>query len=194
MRNLSLTIFLMANIAACSDTQELEKQSSKTSQQKQNITQTVSTTEQKSVSNNEHEALQLTKKDPRIKQEGKVVDKNLIDKSLPTKNKYLSINKEKFELKSAELKKGAKVFNLLMSEAGTIKGTFAVVTKGSAALKEIKHTREINKIAQKTYRLTPEDGVSFTGYYKFLLSLEILELVEMEIDYSGPTRPLAELQ
>ncbi len=77
-----------------------------------------------------------------------------------------------------------------MSEYGTVKGTFVVISKGSGKFLVFAHTKKITPIAKNTYRLEPEDGFDFNEYYRSLLNSARFEQVEMEIDYSQKSRQL----
>ncbi|MBA6263932.1 MAG: hypothetical protein V7780_05580 [Colwellia sp.] len=181
MYNLSVALLVMASLTACSDTPDEKKQEI---DGLKNDT-TLGATKQKSVLEINKETPKLVLKDKAIKsdQSGQFLE-NIQYK----KNNVLMINKEKFTLRSESLTKGAKVFNILMSEPGTVKGTFVVIVNEGEKSVNIDNTAEINEIAKNTYRLTPKKGVEFLKYYKLLLSAKQLQQVEMEIDYSGKNR------
>lgn len=92
----------------------------------------------------------------------------------------IHLNNEKFKLLSAEVTQGAKVYNILMKELGTIKGSIIVVTVDSALPLTIKGS----KIAKQTYRLYPTNKSSLYEFYKELDKDSKYSTVELEIDYS----------
>ncbi|AOW76869.1 hypothetical protein A3Q34_08390 [Colwellia sp. PAMC 20917] len=55
------------------------------------------------------------------------------------------LNEQKFELQTDKLTNGAKVVNLLMSETGTIKGTFVVIVKNLTSLTSYDNTENLMK-------------------------------------------------
>ena len=184
MRNLSATILILAYLAACSDNQE-----SKSPPVGELIAEKqYGSAEQKPVVAKKKDDLSLTVQDKIIKEDKKGFNKKVLDWRELKKYNNIVINKQKFELKSSELIKGAEVFNLLMSEPGIVKGTFVVIASNAPQLTHFDKTERIIKIAKSTYRMTPEEGVDFLGYYKSLLATKQFLKVEMEIDYSGATR------
>ena len=88
------------------------------------------------------------------------------------------LNNQKFKLLSAEVIKGAEVYNLSIKEMGRIKGTIVIVTK------QLSSSMVANKIALDTYRLTPKKGQTLSALYKELIADENNKTVELEIDYS----------
>lgn len=94
----------------------------------------------------------------------------------------ITFNNEKYLYNGKELKKGSQVRGIHMSEIGTIKGTFVVVT----------HDENLNalfnskvKIAENTYRLTPIETEDLMTVYHQLLNDKSIVKVELEVMYNG---------
>jgi hypothetical protein len=190
MHNLSVIALSVTFLMACSDKREvvqpLEKKTSDKEAASLKSNTSVATTNE-TLARATSSGLSESKSNESLK------DNNVFKKLTNSENKYLMLNEQKFELQTDKLTNGAKVVNLLMSETGTIKGTFVVIVKNLASLTSYDNTANINEIAKSTYRLTPEEGVELLGYYKSLLAAKQFERVEIEIDYSGKVgRPLAE--
>jgi hypothetical protein len=187
---MGLILILIGSLSACSGDQEIKVSETSKQAAESNV---------KKQCNNIDEEVQAKsikqKRNVALKQKailGSKAKPLALDFEIHTKrkNNYVVINKEKFKLLSATLVKGAKVFNLLMSQYGLVKGSFVVIINNSGSLSSFSHTKIVNKIADSTYRLTPESDVDLQEYYHSLLNSESFKRVEMEIDYSGVTRPL----
>jgi hypothetical protein len=188
MHNLSVIALSVTFLMACSDKREvvqpLEKKTSDKEAASLKSNTSVATT---------NETLARATSSGLSESNESLKNNNVFKKLTNSENKYLMLNEQKFELQTDKLTNGAKVVNLLMSETGTIKGTFVVIVKNLASLTSYDNTANINEIAKSTYRLTPEEGVELLGYYKSLVAAKQFERVEIEIDYSGKVgRPLAE--
>gem|GEM_PF-2055203 len=122
---------------------------------------------------------------------------NIDEKQLTTKEKLvkslekphllakrtISINGEKYIVEGEKFIKGTLVRNIHMSEKGRVKGTFVIVTKAVSALEQQFKSKV--KIAKDTFRLTPENTDDLMTIYKQLLRNKSIDLVELEIEYSG---------
>jgi hypothetical protein len=100
------------------------------------------------------------------------------------KKTSFKLNDEKFTAEKSVLQKGDRVYNLLMSEFGVLKGTYVVVTRADTA--ECHLENYLSKlIAKNTFRLTPiATDSSLVDLYKQLKKVEGFSVVEIEIDYS----------
>lgn len=194
MRNLSVIALSVTFLMACSDKREVVQPLEKKTSDKEAASLKPNTS---IASANETLALATSRglsESSESSESNENLKNNKVFKKLTnSENKYLMLNEQKFELQTDKLTNGAKVVNLLMSETGTIKGTFVVIVKKLASLTSYNNTANINEIAKNTYRLTPKEGVDLLSYYKSLLAAKQFERVEIEIDYSGKVnRPLAE--
>lgn len=191
MRNLSVIALSVTFLMACSDKREVVQPLEKKTSDKEAASLKPNTS---IASANETLALATSRGLSESSESNENLKNNKVFKKLTnSENKYLMLNEQKFELQTDKLTNGAKVVNLLMSETGTIKGTFVVIVKKLASLTSYNNTANINEIAKNTYRLTPKEGVDLLSYYKSLLAAKQFERVEIEIDYSGKVnRPLAE--
>jgi hypothetical protein len=103
---------------------------------------------------------------------------------LLTKKTSFKLNNEKFTAEKPVLYKGDRVYNLLMSEFGVLKGTFVVVTRADTTECYLEHYQS-KLIAKNTFRLTPiATDSSLVDLYKQLKKVERFSVVEIEIDYS----------
>lgn len=183
MRNFRLAALMVVSLTACSDTQENKEQNV----EELKIEKKSAISEHKLVKViNKEDQLTLVK-DKVIESEGADSGVKVFER-LKVKNNNILLNKQKFELISEKLIKGAKVFNLTLSEPGTVKGTFVVISNNAEKLTSFDSTAEINEIEKNTYRLIPKEGVDFLKYYKSLLGKKQFQRVEIEIDYSGTIR------
>jgi hypothetical protein len=190
MRNLSVAVLMIASLTACSDTQEDKKQHVEEKKVEQISDAAELKLDTEIIKKDE---LSLVVKNEIIKQANKESGKLVFEKIKLKKYNNMMINNQKFELLSDKLIKGAKVFNLQMSQPGIVKGTFVVVVNNGNKLSHFDHTAKLNKIAKNTYQLTPEKEIEFLRYYKLLLGSKKFRKLEMEIDYSGENRrPLTE--
>jgi len=185
MRNLSVIVLGAVLLTACSD-----KKDESVNENHESSGQVSSLEPTESTEIKEEELSQVA--DEAVRKSKKELSTQVFDRN-KNKSKNVMINKQKFELQSDELIKGAKVFNFLMSQSGIVKGTFVVIINNLETLSRFDNTAEINEIAKNTYRLTPENDANFSEYYKLLQGAKQFKRVEMEIDYSGKTRrPLTE--
>jgi hypothetical protein len=103
---------------------------------------------------------------------------------LPARKTKVKLNGEIFNAESRNLYKGARVFNVLMSEFGLLKGTFVVVTRADTAECNLEHYQS-KLIAKNTFRLTPIATDSSLVYlYQQLKKEGRFSVVEIEVDYS----------
>ncbi|WP_206486466.1 hypothetical protein [Thalassotalea sp. G2M2-11] len=131
-------------------------------------------------------------KTPSPQQSALVQDASEIIDRIPSDklSKYpITINGEKYIAETAQLTKGSKVFNLLMREYGTIKGSVVVVTNAlnQTSLKQHFNLASVVEIAKHTYRLYPKDDAKVYSLYQSLVSDNVIERSELEIDFSGET-------
>jgi hypothetical protein len=170
-----ITSLLILSLTSCTNEKNNEEQptSKKKPEQLLSNQKDVSTPEEKSDITPEP----INELDQKLKQRENII-KNL------KKNNVVTINGDKFLLTSGSITPGAIVFNLLMKESGTVKGSIVVVTQ--AELK-IKGTA-IHRIADNTYRLTPSSN-ELASTYKKLTKNAQYKHVELEIDYSPITSP-----
>ncbi|TWX55238.1 hypothetical protein [Colwellia hornerae] len=188
MRNLSAIVLCVTFLMACSENREVvqpveQQASNKEAASLKPNTSNAGTNETR-VQETSH---RLSESDESLK------NRKVFKKLTSPANKYLMLNEQKFELKTDKFINGAKVVNLLMSETGTIKGTFVVIVKNLASLTSYDNTESITEIAKSTYRLTPAVGIDLLSYYKSLLAATQFQRVEIEIDYSGKVdRPLTQ--
>ncbi|MBA6362224.1 hypothetical protein H4J56_06475 [Colwellia sp. BRX8-4] len=188
MRNLSVIALSVTFLMACSDKREVVQPLEKKTSDKEAASLKPNTSDATT-----NETLARATSSGLSESNGSLKNNNVFKKLTNSENKYLMLNEQKFELQADKLTNGAKVVNLLMSETGTVKGTFVVIVNNLASLTSYENTANINKIAKSTYRLTPGEGVDLLSYYKSLVVAKQFERVEIEIDYSGQVgRPLAE--
>lgn len=109
--------------------------------------------------------------------------------------KSLFINGEKFIVHGKTLKKGTNVYSPSIRQVGVVKGSVVVVTKQLTGnqLTEKYKTSSITEIAVNTFQLTPDDTEDLYRFYQTLLNSELIEQVELAINYSG-IQPMAETQ
>lgn len=107
------------------------------------------------------------------------------------KDKKVVLNGEFFKVENPQqLVKGDKVFNVAMGQYGTVKGSLVIVTKiDTSALISDSH---LEKIAANTYRIIPKDKSQLFLLYQRLQSNDEIEIVELEIDYSGRNAPVTQ--
>ena len=117
---------------------------------------------------------ELAKKDELVQG---IEESRLITKST------ISLNGEKYIIEGGILRQGAVVQNINMSEKGRVKGTFVIVTKSNLVLEPTFKSKM--KIAKDTFRLTPMNTDDLKVAYKQLLRNKSIDLVELEIEYSG---------
>lgn len=101
--------------------------------------------------------------------------------------KSLLINDEKLIVHGASLKKGTKVYSPSIRQVGVVKGSVVVVTKQLNA-EQLKVNYKINsmkKLAENTFELLPDGSVELYPFYLKLKGSELIERVELSIDYSG---------
>jgi hypothetical protein len=185
MRKLSLAALIMVSLTACSDTQENKEKNA----EEQKIEKKSPLTEHKLVKVINKENQSTLVKEKVIESEGADLGVKVFER-LKAKNNNILLNKQKFELLSDKLIKGAKVFNLVLSEPGIVKGTFVVISNNTEKLTNLVGTVRVDEIEKNTYRLTPKEDVDFLQYYKSLLGQKQFQTVEVEIDYSGISRRL----
>jgi hypothetical protein len=150
-----------------------------------------SVTNGKSLSNPEHKENEkeeiLTNVEPSMADSRKT---QLTELTIQSKNELSSsktkvkLNGEIFHAQSRNLFKGDRVFNVLMSEFGVLKGTFVVVTQADAATCNLDNYQS-KLIAKNTCRLTPmATDSSLVDLYTQLKKVERFSVVEIEVDYS----------
>ena len=109
--------------------------------------------------------------------------------------KSLFINGEKLIVHGTTLKKGTNVYSPSIRQIGVVKGSIVVVTKqltGNQLTAKYKIS-SITEIAKNTFQLIPEDSEDLYDFYQTLMNTELIDRVELAIDYSG-IRPKAETQ
>lgn len=103
--------------------------------------------------------------------------------SIKKGKRSISFNGEKYIFMGTKLQKGSKVRQINMSEQGTVKGTFVVITKPDEIL-DIPY-KNITKIAKNTVRITPKNTDDLMAVYNELLANKSITRVELEVVYSG---------
>jgi hypothetical protein len=100
--------------------------------------------------------------------------------------KSLLINGEKLIVHSSELKKGTKVYSASIRQVGIVKGSIVVVTKKLDAnqLTSKYKISSITKLAVNTFQLVPDDSENLYQFYRTLQGSELIDQVELAIDYS----------
>lgn len=126
--------------------------------------------------------------------ENKLTDNKTIKRlsdTLPTKEKKVVLNGEFFKVENPlGLIKGSQVFNMAMAQYGVIKGSVVIVTKLDVSALTPDSKSEV--IASDTYRIIPKDKSQLLALYKRLNSNDDIEIVELEIDYSGRNAPITQ--
>lgn len=103
--------------------------------------------------------------------------------SIKQGKKSISFNGEKYIFTGTKLEKGSEVRHIKMSEHGTVKGTFVVITKPDEMLDT--PYKNITKIAKNTFRITPQKTDDLMTVYNQLLANKSITRVELEVVYSG---------
>lgn len=99
------------------------------------------------------------------------------------------LNGELFTLEQTQkIIEGATVFNVSMKQYGLVKGSLVIVTpltQTSTDIVRLGLDNTLVEIAANTYRVTPNDRSRLYSLYQQLAANKAIEVVELEIDYSG---------
>lgn len=125
-----------------------------------------------------------TKYDITKKNENPIASKTTLEKNI---KKSLLINNEKLIVHGATLKKGTKVYSASIQQVGVVKGSIVVVTNkyNETQLTATYKINSIKEIAENTYQLIPKDSEDLYRFYRTLMNSELIDQVELAIDYSG---------
>lgn len=113
----------------------------------------------------------------------KTSDQLLLGEVTPKKSQTISINDTKFKLVGDKFAQGEQVYNTVMNEYGTIKGSLVLVLSDKGVFNK-SHFKKVNKIADKTYRVWPAEKDDFHFFYQKLTNNSNFSVVELEVDYT----------
>ncbi|GLX78037.1 hypothetical protein tinsulaeT_13770 [Thalassotalea insulae] len=100
--------------------------------------------------------------------------------------KSLTINNERLRVTDAKLLKGTQVYNKMIRQTGTVKGTIVIVTTELDKYQSQLKSLPVSEIAKQTYRIDATSLDNLNEFYRELLAMDWIKQVELEIDYSGP--------
>lgn len=119
----------------------------------------------------------------RVNLKNEVGDHALLNKAAQKVNQSISLNGNKYKLVDGKLEQGAQVYNTLMNEYGTIKGSLVLVLSDDGIFNK-SHFKEVKKIADKTFRVWPTKKDDLYLVYQDLKRSSNFSVVELEIDYT----------
>ena len=119
----------------------------------------------------------------RLNLKNEMGDHALLNKAAQKFNQSISLNGNKFTLVDGKLEQGAQVYNTLMNEYGTIKGSLVLVLSDEGVFNK-SYFKTVKKIAKKTFRVWPTKKDDLYLVYQDLTRNANFSVVELEVDYS----------
>lgn len=123
----------------------------------------------------------------RVNLKNEVDDHALLNKAAQKINQSISLNGNKFKLVDGKFEQGAQVYNTLMKEFGTIKGSLVLVLTDEGVFDK-SYFKEVKKIADKTFRVWPTKKDDLYLVYQDLTRNSNFSVVELEVDYTPISR------